>query len=111
MSVTKHLCGPCFVKNIEKNGVVYCRDCEEPLSDKCQHDHARIKALKAHKLCDLADIPPQEIQDLLKKLTTCPNHEKEEMVYLCKDHDVKCCSKCALADHRKCEACMCISFE
>ncbi|KAH3802797.1 hypothetical protein DPMN_156481 [Dreissena polymorpha] len=46
---------------------------------------------------------PQEKQELLKNLIACPNHEKEEVVYLCKDHDKTCCFKCAIADHRKCE--------
>ncbi|KAH3802844.1 hypothetical protein DPMN_156535 [Dreissena polymorpha] len=43
------------------------------------------------------------MQELLKSLMACPNHEKEEVVYLCKDHDTTCCNKCAMADHRKCE--------
>ncbi|KAH3802845.1 hypothetical protein DPMN_156536 [Dreissena polymorpha] len=84
-------------------GVVYCKECEEPLCAQCKQDHARIKVSKHHKLCDLADVPPKEIQKLLKNLIACPNHEKEEVVYLCKDHDMTCCNKCAIADHRKCE--------
>ncbi|KAH3802825.1 hypothetical protein DPMN_156515 [Dreissena polymorpha] len=78
-------------------------ECEEPLCAQCKQDHAKIKVSKHHKLCDLADVPPQEIQELLKNLIACPNHEKEEVVYLCKDHDMTCCNKCAMADHRKCE--------
>ncbi|KAH3802788.1 hypothetical protein DPMN_156472, partial [Dreissena polymorpha] len=58
---------------------------------------------KHHKLCDLADVPPQEIQELLKNLIACPNHENEEVVYLCKDHDMTCCNKCVMADHRMCD--------
>ncbi|KAH3802796.1 hypothetical protein DPMN_156480 [Dreissena polymorpha] len=46
---------------------------------------------------------PQEIHELLKRLIACPNHGKEEVVYLCKDHDTTCCNKCAMTDHRKCE--------
>ncbi|KAH3802698.1 hypothetical protein DPMN_156377 [Dreissena polymorpha] len=103
MSVHKHLCGPCLAENIEKKGVVYCKDCEEPFCEQCYQDHARIKVSRFHKLYDIAKVPPQEIQDLLKSLTACPNHEKEEVVYLCKDHDVTCCSKCAMVYHRKCE--------
>ncbi|KAH3802695.1 hypothetical protein DPMN_156374 [Dreissena polymorpha] len=103
MSVIKQLCGPCLYESIPKEGAVYCRDCQEPLCDKCKHDHGRIKVSKHHKLCELSDLPPPDIQDLLKSLTACPNHQKEEVVFLCKDHDVTCCNKCAMADHRKCE--------
>ncbi|XP_052224360.1 transcription intermediary factor 1-beta-like [Dreissena polymorpha] len=103
MSVKQYLCGPCLAEKAEIDGVVYCTECEEPLCAQCKQDHAKIKVSKHHKLCDLADVPPQEIQELLKNLIACPNHEKEEVVYLCKDHDMTCCNKCAMADHRKCE--------
>ncbi|KAH3802804.1 hypothetical protein DPMN_156488 [Dreissena polymorpha] len=66
-------------------------------------NHFVIKVSKHHTLCDIADVPPEEIKELLKSLLACPNHEKEEVVYLCKDHDMTCCNKCAMADHRKCE--------
>ncbi|KAH3802822.1 hypothetical protein DPMN_156512 [Dreissena polymorpha] len=59
-------------------------------------NHFVIKVSKHHTLCDIAD-------ELLKSLLACPNHEKEEVAYLCKDHDMTCCNKCAMADHRKCE--------
>ncbi|KAH3802730.1 hypothetical protein DPMN_156410 [Dreissena polymorpha] len=103
MSVKQYLCGPCLEEKGEIEGVVYCKECEEPLCGHCKHDHLRIKALKLHKLCDLSDVPPQEIQELLKRLIACPNHETERAVLLCKDHDVTCCNTCALAEHRKCE--------
>ncbi|KAH3839755.1 hypothetical protein DPMN_113191 [Dreissena polymorpha] len=48
-----------------------------------------MKTLKRHKLCDLEDVPPREIQEPLKNLIDYPNHDKEEV--------------CAMADHRKCE--------
>ncbi|KAH3722356.1 hypothetical protein DPMN_065314, partial [Dreissena polymorpha] len=103
MSVKPYLCGQCFEEKGEIEGVVYCKECEEPLCGNCKQDHARLKALKHHKLIELSDVPPQDIQELLKRLITCPNHETEGVVYLCKDHDVTCCNKCALAEHRKCE--------
>ncbi|KAH3802770.1 hypothetical protein DPMN_156453 [Dreissena polymorpha] len=103
MSVKQYLCGPCLEAKGEIEGVVYCRECDEPLCAQCKQGHARIKVSKHHKLFDLADIPPQEIKELLKSLIACPNHKNEEVVYLCKDHDVTCCNKCAMADHRKCE--------
>ncbi|KAH3802850.1 hypothetical protein DPMN_156543 [Dreissena polymorpha] len=103
MSVKQYLCGPCLEEKCEKEGVVYCKECEEPLCGNCKQDHARIKAVKHHKLCDLSEVPHQDIQELLKRLMACPNHEAEGAVYLCIDHDVTCCNKCALAVHRKCE--------
>ncbi|XP_052224355.1 uncharacterized protein LOC127840006 [Dreissena polymorpha] len=103
MSVIQYLCGPCLAEKAEIEGVVYCKECEEPLCAQCKQDHSRIKVSKHHKLCDLADVPPQEIQELLKNLIACPNHENEEVVYLCKDHDMTCCNKCVMADHRMCD--------
>ncbi|KAH3802799.1 hypothetical protein DPMN_156483 [Dreissena polymorpha] len=87
MSVKQYLCGPCLAGKGEIEGVVYCKECEEPLCAQCKRDHARIKVSSHHKLCDLADVPPKEIQALLKSLIACQNHETEEVVYLCKDHD------------------------
>ncbi|KAH3802795.1 uncharacterized protein LOC127837259 [Dreissena polymorpha] len=109
MSVEQFLCGPCLAEKAEIEGVVYCKECEEPLCAQCKQDHARIKVSKHHKLCDLADAPTQEIHKFLKSLIACPNHEKEEVVYLCKDHDLPCCHMCAIADHRKCEEVMVLS--
>ncbi|KAH3702229.1 hypothetical protein DPMN_077237 [Dreissena polymorpha] len=103
MSVKQYLCGPCLVDKGEIVGIVYCRECEEPLCGHCKQDHARTKVSKHHKLVDFADVPPKEIHEFLKNLIACPNHEKQEVVYLCKDHDMSCCNKCAMADHRKCE--------
>ncbi|KAH3802687.1 hypothetical protein DPMN_156366 [Dreissena polymorpha] len=103
MSVKKQVCGPCLRGTLETDGVAYCTVCQEPLCDKCKQDHGRIKVSEHHKLCDLADVPPQEMQEHLKSLTACPNHKNEELAYLCKEHDVTCCSKCAIADHRKCK--------
>ncbi|KAH3838119.1 hypothetical protein DPMN_111525 [Dreissena polymorpha] len=103
MSVQKYLCGPSFEEKCEIKVVVYCRECEAPLCDYSKRDHARITASKRHKLCELEDVPPSEIQELLKNLIACPNHDKDEVVYLCKDHDTTCCNKCAMSDHRKCE--------
>ncbi|KAH3803077.1 hypothetical protein DPMN_156777 [Dreissena polymorpha] len=103
MSSKQYLCGPCLEEKAEIEGVVYCKECDEPLCGQCKQDHLKIKVSKHHTLCDIADVPPQEIKELLKSLLACPNHEKEEVVYLCKDHDMTCCNKCAMADHRKCE--------
>ncbi|KAH3802829.1 hypothetical protein DPMN_156519, partial [Dreissena polymorpha] len=103
MSVKQYLCGPCLEEKAEIEGVVYGKECDEPLCGQCKQDHVKIKVSKHHTLCDIADVPPQEIKELLKSLLAFPNHEKEEVVYLCKDHDMTCCNKCAMADHRKCE--------
>ncbi|XP_052224358.1 uncharacterized protein LOC127840009 [Dreissena polymorpha] len=103
MSVKQYLCGPCLEEKAEIEGVVNCKECDEPLCGQCKQDHVKIKVSKHHTLCDIADVPPEEIKELLKSLLACPNHEKEEVVYLCKDHDMTCCNKCAMADHRKCE--------
>ncbi|KAH3802855.1 hypothetical protein DPMN_156549 [Dreissena polymorpha] len=88
MSVKKYLCGPCFEEKCEIEGVMFCRECDEPLCGHCKLDHAIIKVSKNHKMCDLADVPPQEVKELLKSLITCPNHGKEEVVYSCKYHNV-----------------------
>ncbi|KAH3897749.1 hypothetical protein DPMN_021944 [Dreissena polymorpha] len=38
----------------------------------------------------------------MKKLTTCSNHQSEEVVYICVDEDQLCCIQCANTKHRHC---------
>ncbi|KAH3803033.1 E3 ubiquitin-protein ligase TRIM33-like [Dreissena polymorpha] len=103
MADNNQMCGQCLRDNTDNEGVVYCTDCEEPLCDSCKRNHAINRASMNHKFCDFAEAPPKEMQGYLKNLIACPKHEREEAVYLCKDHDVTCCSKCETADHRKCK--------
>ncbi|XP_052224368.1 uncharacterized protein LOC127840019 [Dreissena polymorpha] len=103
MADNNQMCGQCLRDNTDNEGVVYCTDCEEPLYDSCKRNHAINRASMNHTFCDFAEAPPKEMQGFLKNLIACRKHEREEAVFLCKDHDVTCCSKCETADHRKCK--------
>ncbi|KAH3755149.1 hypothetical protein DPMN_189836 [Dreissena polymorpha] len=100
MAYKSHVCGPC--KDNNKVAVVYCNVCGTTLCERCQIEHGLVKILKSHTLRDVKELPPIEISDFLKSLIVCPNHDNEEVVYLCKVHDVACCNKCVIVKHRNC---------
>ncbi|KAH3897755.1 hypothetical protein DPMN_021950 [Dreissena polymorpha] len=99
---TTELCDPCFNNCKEILAVLYCLDCDEKFSEVCGTCHKKSKLSKDHKLSKVAEAPPGKIVKLLKELTTCPNHQSEEVVYICIDEDQLFCSQCANTRHRKC---------
>ncbi|KAH3897752.1 hypothetical protein DPMN_021947 [Dreissena polymorpha] len=89
-------------RGMEVIAVVYCIDCDERFCDACGHCHKKLKISRDHKLCNLREAPPAHVVQLMKKLTTCPNHQSEEVVYICVDEDQLCCIQCANTTHRHC---------
>ncbi|KAH3700997.1 E3 ubiquitin-protein ligase TRIM33-like [Dreissena polymorpha] len=96
------LCDPCFSNCKEILAVLYCLDCDEKFCEVCGTCHAKSKLSKDHKLSKVAEAPSGNVVKLLKKLTTCPNHKSEEVVYICIDEDQLCCNQCANTSHRAC---------
>ncbi|XP_052254782.1 uncharacterized protein LOC127860615 isoform X2 [Dreissena polymorpha] len=96
------LCDPCFSNCKEILAVLYCLDCDEKFCEVCGTCHKKSKLSKNHKLSTVAEAPSCNVVKLLKKLTTCPNHQSEEVVYICINEDQLCCNQCANTSHRKC---------
>ncbi|KAH3701007.1 hypothetical protein DPMN_075990 [Dreissena polymorpha] len=86
------LCDPCFSNCKEILAVLYCLDCDEKLCEVCGTCHTKSKLSKDHKLSKVAEAPFGNVVKLLKQLTTCPNHQSEEVVYICIDEHQLCCN-------------------
>ncbi|KAH3706442.1 hypothetical protein DPMN_065828 [Dreissena polymorpha] len=99
---TTELCDPCFSNCKEILAILYCLDCDEKLCEVCGTCHKKSKLSKGHILSRVAEAPPGKIVELLKELTTCPNHQSEEVVNICIDEDQLFCNQCANTRHRKC---------
>ncbi|XP_045195076.2 E3 ubiquitin-protein ligase TRIM71-like [Mercenaria mercenaria] len=105
-------CVPCFREEIKVPASHYCYECSENVCESCVKLHKKIKSLSNHKLCNLGDGESNLAQfDFLKSLTKCPEHQAEEVRYICKDHDQLCCNECAIVRHRKCDYMISIADE
>ncbi|XP_045194845.2 uncharacterized protein LOC123550481 [Mercenaria mercenaria] len=105
-------CEPCSREEIEVPASRYCYECSEKICEDCVKLHKKIKSLSNHKLCNLGDGESDVAQfDFLKSLTKCPEHQREEVRYICKDHDQLCCNECAIVRHRKCDDMISIADE
>ncbi|KAH3715580.1 hypothetical protein DPMN_058291 [Dreissena polymorpha] len=101
-STTPELCEPCFSDCKEVTAVVYCLDCDETFCVVCGHYHKKSKISKDLKFFNLGAAPPAHVVQLMKELTTCPNHQSEDVVYICVDEDQLCCNQLANTSHRQC---------
>ncbi|XP_053402619.1 uncharacterized protein LOC128557959 [Mercenaria mercenaria] len=105
-------CEPCSREEIKVPASRYCYECSEKICEDCVKLHKKIKSLSNHKLCNLGDGESDVAQfDYLKSLTKCPEHQAEEVRYICKDHDQLCCNECAIVRHRKCDHMISIADE
>ncbi|XP_053388896.1 uncharacterized protein LOC123550714 [Mercenaria mercenaria] len=105
-------CEPCSRDEIKVPASRYCYECSEKICEDCVKLHKKIKSLSNHKLCNLGDGESDVAQfDFLKSLTKCPEHQAEEVRYICKDHDQLCCNECAIVRHRKCDHMISIADE
>ncbi|KAH3717775.1 hypothetical protein DPMN_060571 [Dreissena polymorpha] len=96
-------CEPCMSYCKEITATVYCLDCDEKFCEACGNCHKKSKLSKDHKLSKIEEAPPSHVVHLMKELTTCPNHQAEEVVYVCVDEDKLCCNQCANTQHRQCK--------
>ncbi|XP_045206205.2 uncharacterized protein LOC123558389 [Mercenaria mercenaria] len=99
----KNICEPCLRENLNVSATFYCRDCMEIMCEECKRHHLKYSPSANHKLHNIGVNENLSQLNSIKKLSKCPNHESEEVKYLCKNHDKLCCNQCAIAAHRKCE--------
>ncbi|XP_053380175.1 uncharacterized protein LOC128548766 [Mercenaria mercenaria] len=112
MSEGLNYCGPCLRGEETNIAVVHCLECSQSLCENCKIFHQRLESLSRHKLCNLDDGKTDTDKlDFLKSLTKCPEHQSEEVRYMCKDHDQLCCNDCAIVKHRNCEHMVSLSDE
>ncbi|XP_045203421.2 uncharacterized protein LOC123556599 [Mercenaria mercenaria] len=112
MSEDVNYCGPCLRVAENNIAVIYCLECSQSLCENCKKFHQRLESLSGHKLYNLGDDKNDTDKlDFLKSLTKCPEHQSEEVRYICKDHDQLCCNECAIVKHRKCDHIVSLSDE
>lgn len=104
-SINKTFCEPCLNddKPSEVAAAGFCLECNEHLCKLCKSCHKRSKATRSHTIVEIEDQSEKEEFNVLRCLTECPEHKGENVMYLCKTHDVICCHKCIIPDHQKCD--------
>lgn len=104
-SINKTFCEPCLNddKPSEVAAAGFCLECNEHLCKLCKSCHKRSKATRSHTIVEIEDHSEKEEFSVLRCLTECPEHKGENVMYLCKTHDVICCHKCIIPDHQKCD--------
>ncbi|XP_053402657.1 E3 ubiquitin-protein ligase TRIM33-like [Mercenaria mercenaria] len=99
-------CEPCKRGKDNVKATNFCSDCNESLCAGCVTHHLRNKLTCRHVVTNLEDREnkantiPLDKEYHLK--TKCNLHNMKKMKYICIDHDILCCSKCVISDHRKC---------
>lgn len=100
-----NFCVPCLRDRSYEPASVYCSECNEVLCNDCKKHHYKNKLTSRHTVVDIkSDIGEIIRLDFVKNLTKCKNHLREDVRYLCKDHDQLCCNECAIISHRKCKS-------
>jgi hypothetical protein len=95
------LCQPCC--NAAKRTVAEecCLDCSEYLCSACSKTHLQFNISRNHKIVAAGDADKQNVSYEMKGLDRCKEHNKL-FEFICEDHNMLCCSACAVAKHRKC---------
>lgn len=112
MSDEVNYCGPCLLDGTNSQAVVQCFECSERFCENCRKFHQKMKSLARHKLYAIGDGKTcVEELEILRAITKCPEHQTENVRYICKDHDQLCCNECAIIKHRKCDHMVSIADE
>lgn len=98
--VIERFCQPCLTKKQKVRALYYCVECTQYQCLDCSSVHNLFPSLACHDRVK-ADMADPEIESYMKKLETCSEHDKL-YEFICEDHDLLCCSNCAIADHRTC---------
>jgi len=84
----------------------YCVDCRIYLCPSCESQHKKYPTFKDHRLLTGQKMPsffPTRHGTSRDDLNKCPDHQKEEIKFLCTDHDTLCCDICNTLFHNGCK--------
>ncbi|CAC5403796.1 unnamed protein product [Mytilus coruscus] len=95
------LCGVCELRNISKQSVIWCSDCEEDLCDDCREHHGLSKGSRNHETVTIAEYQKLP-RNVIQIAQSCRKHDQKYQIF-CKKHDCPCCKRCVVEDHNKCE--------
>ena len=100
MATISSQCGICNLRNISKNSVIWCTECDEGLCVDCQEHHNLSKASRNHTTTPISDYL-QLPSNILQISQFCSKHTEKYQTF-CKKHDTPCCRKCVIESHNKC---------
>ncbi|KAL3872030.1 hypothetical protein ACJMK2_040000 [Sinanodonta woodiana] len=96
-------CNACLTERVSKLAEGFCVVCKEALCHGCVNTHRKLKVSKTHSVISLNDmIKTPDAALKFSDITSCPKHSGETIAFYCKSHDLSCCGKCYLLNHRTC---------
>ncbi|XP_069127309.1 tripartite motif-containing protein 2-like [Argopecten irradians] len=84
---------PCQQCDTGAGAVAKCVDCDDNICLSCKNVHEKMKATKSHKFVLLAE-QEKVLSSSLARQCTCPEHENEEMSYVCIPCNALLCDQC-----------------
>ncbi|XP_033738401.1 tripartite motif-containing protein 2-like [Pecten maximus] len=90
MNASKNPCQQC---DAGSGAVATCVDCNDNICLSCKNVHEKMKATKSHKLVLLVE-QEKVLSTSLARQCTCPEHENEEMCFVCKPCNALLCMQC-----------------
>ncbi|XP_052059493.1 uncharacterized protein LOC127700067 [Mytilus californianus] len=101
MASNWRVCGVCELRNISKQSVIWCSDCEEGLCDDCNDHHSLSKGSRNHETVTIAEYQKLP-SNIIQMAQSCRKHDQKYQIF-CKKHDCPCCKRCVVENHNKCE--------
>ncbi|XP_071123299.1 uncharacterized protein [Mytilus edulis] len=95
------LCGVCELRNISKQSVIWCSDCDEGLCDDCREHHGLSKGTRNHDTVMIAEYQKLP-SNVIQIAQSCKKHDQKYQIF-CMKHDCPCCKRCVVEEHNKCE--------
>lgn len=98
------VCMPCQLDNRQEEAMGYCKVCMEYLCISCIGCHQRFRLTRNHPILQGSDIShdPKVTIDT-GDAEPCEKHFDKLIEYVCHDHNIICCAKCIIAEHRSCK--------
>lgn len=98
------VCMPCQLDNRQEEAMGYCKVCMEYLCFSCIGCHQRFRLTRNHPILQESDIShdPKVTIDT-GDAEPCEKHFDKLIEYVCHDHNIICCAKCIIAEHRSCK--------
>ena len=91
-------CGNCEKKSFKTS---YCFQCCIFFCKECVIGHNSMQINKDHRVLALKDFKEKDFEDVIKRPMYCSKqwHEKEELIFFCKNCTTAACQSCSLIDH------------
>lgn len=91
-------CTICEESSVKAEAYRYCGQCRKRLCLHCEKLHARL--FKEHALLERQEVEAWVNVELGIPTLMCEVHNGEEMARFCSGHGVRCCTECAVLQHK-----------